>query len=33
MADHRYSRATVEQFVDDANKALKSRGEKGKHKG
>jgi transaldolase len=33
MADHRYSRATVEQFVDDANKALKLMGEKAKHKG
>jgi transaldolase len=33
MADHRYSRATVEQFVDDANKALKLMVEKAKHKG
>jgi len=31
MADHRYSRATVEQFVDDANKALKLMKEKAKH--
>jgi transaldolase len=33
MADHMYSRATVEQFVNDANKALKLMGEKAKHKG
>lgn len=32
LADHKYSRATVEQFLNDANKALKLMNEPGKKK-